>query len=157
MDSLCNIYLPSLQCFDTILNGLQPLGGHMFWACLGVYVGYNSWMYILYIYIWQRVYRYIQRVFYDIWLRCACIILVDTFDTYQYIHTRAAEAKIFGFISSTLNFLWCPLAQHPLVRNYVSKLVLSVVVFIYTFFLFQIQSKVRAIEESDADSKKHSL
>lgn len=52
MDSLCNIYLPSLQCFDTILN--------MFWACLGVYVGYNSWMYI---YIYDKEYIDILREF----------------------------------------------------------------------------------------------
>lgn len=62
----------------------------MFWACLRVYAGYNTSIYTcIYIYLFT------QRVYLDVLRQCSL------FD----IHTREAEAKILGFISSTLNFL----------------------------------------------------
>ena len=71
----------------------------------------HAWGYMLgtirrYIHVY--IYLFTQRVYLDVLRQCSL------FD----IHTREAEAKILGFISSTLNFLWCPLAQHPLVPEF---------------------------------------
>lgn len=53
------------------------------------------WVQYVDIYMYIYIYLFTQRVYLDVLRQCSL------FD----IHTREAEAKILGFISSTLNFL----------------------------------------------------
>ena len=136
--------------------GCQPLGGHMFWACLGVYVGYNSWMYI-YIYTYDKGYIDILRE-YSWYMINMCVYHTCRYIWFVSIYTHACGwSKNIWIYIKYIELLMMPIGPTSLGP----KLCVKTCPFcgrIYLYvFLFQIQSKVRAIEESDADSKKHSL